>query len=136
MLRSYPTHSRRALAFVAAGASAVVATAACHVPGRGASAPDDVAIGVAFNPKRPGMDEIVRGATLAAESLTRNPAAHAAGLRFVVRQAPARLTSAVEVAQALRDDPAVLGIVGDAESGRTLDALPILEDVEHAGARA
>ena len=46
------------------------------------------------------------------------------------------MTSAVEIATVLRDDPTVVGIVGDAESGRTLDAIPVLEDLEHRGARA
>ncbi|MBV9880361.1 MAG: ABC transporter substrate-binding protein [Gemmatirosa sp.] len=124
-----------ALSLAAALAGTLATVAACHLPGR-SGAGGDVAIGVAFNPKRQGMDEIVRGATLAAETLSRDAAARAGGVRFVVRQAPQRLTSAVEVAQALRDDPSVVGIVGDAESGRTLDALPIVEDVEHGGARA
>jgi branched-chain amino acid transport system substrate-binding protein len=46
------------------------------------------------------------------------------------------MTSAVEIATALRDDPNVVAIVGDAESGRTLDAIPVYEDVEHGGAHA
>ena len=63
---------------------------------------------------------------LAAEALTRDSAARAAGLRFVARAPLREVTSAVEIAQLLRDDPAVVGIVGDAESGRTLDAIPVL----------
>jgi branched-chain amino acid transport system substrate-binding protein len=42
----------------------------------------------------------------------------------------------VEAAGLLRDDPAVVGIVGDAESGRTLDALPVIEDAAGKGENA
>ncbi len=137
MYRARPSSARMPRSFPARLATRLplaLLLAACHAPGRSSSG--DIAIGVAFNPQRAGMQEIVRGATLAAETLSRDEAARAAGVRLVVRQAPSQLTSAVEVAQALRDDPTVVGIVGEAESGRTLDALPVFEDVEHGGAHA
>jgi branched-chain amino acid transport system substrate-binding protein len=130
-VRAWP---RRCAAAVA-GAAAL--TFACQRPDDAARPPrGEVAIGMAFNPARPGMDEIVRGVTLATEALARDSAARASGLHFVPRRAPRALASAVEIATALRDDPTVVGIVGDAESGRTLDAIPVLEDLEHAGANA
>jgi branched-chain amino acid transport system substrate-binding protein len=111
--------------------------AACRFPGHsGAGGTGDAVIGLAFNPQRQGMDEITRGAAVAVDMLSRDSAARSAGLRFVTRQPPHDVTSAVQVAQLLRDDAAVVGIVGDAESGRTLDAIPVLEDLDHAGAHA
>jgi branched-chain amino acid transport system substrate-binding protein len=55
---------------------------------------------------------------------------------FAARRAPRELTSAVQIAAALRDDPAVVGVVGHPESGSTLEALPIYEDLEGGGRRA
>ena len=97
---------------------------------------DEVVIGVALNPERPGMAAIEQGVSLATQTLAADPAARAAHVRFVIRGTPHGITSAVAAAQRLRDDPAVIGIVGDAESGRTLDALPIIADAAHDGARA
>lgn len=95
-----------------------------------------VVIGVALNPERPGMDAVERGVDLAARALNAEPAARARRVHFAVRRTPRGVTSAVAAAERFRDDPAVIGIVGDAESGRTLDALPVIEDAERGGARA
>jgi branched-chain amino acid transport system substrate-binding protein len=99
-------------------------------------AADTVAIGVALNPERPGMEAIHHGVDLAVAALNADTAVRARGIVFAVRRTPRGLTSAVRAAERLRDDPRVAGIVGDAESGRTLDALPVYEDVDGAGARA
>lgn len=100
------------------------------------SATDEVVIGIALNPERPGMAAIEHGVALAIQTLAADPATRAAHVRFAIRGTPHGITGAVAAAQRLRDDPAVIGIVGDAESGRTLDALPVIEDAAHAGARA
>lgn len=100
-----------------------------------APATDEVAIGVLV-PNRPGMAAVAQGAQLALDVLRTDPHARAAGVRFSLRVTPPSVASAVAAAERLRDDPAVLGIVGDAESGRTLDALPIVEDAAGGGARA
>ncbi len=97
---------------------------------------DEVVIGIALNPDRSGMSAIERGVALATQTLAADPAARAAHIRFAIRGTPHGITGAVAAAQRLRDDPAVIGIVGDAESGRTLDALPVIEDAAHDGARA
>ena len=122
-------------ATVASWAQACARADAAGPAGRG-PAGREVAIGVALNPDRPGMAAVERGVALAAAALNAEPAARARGVRFVVRHTPRGVTGAVAAAERLRDDPTVIGIVGDAESGRTLDALPVIEDAEHGGARA
>jgi branched-chain amino acid transport system substrate-binding protein len=135
MLRT-PISTRRTLLAALAAVSVLPTLVACRALARRGPEDGDVVIGVAFNPERAGMNEIARGAVLAAEALSRDSAARAAGLHFVTHLPPGRMTSAVQIAQHWRDDPTVVGIVGDAESGRTLDAIPVLEDLEHRGARA
>jgi len=93
---------------------------------------DTVAIGIALNPQRPGMQSIYNGADLAVEVLNAEGAARGAR-PFTARRTPDDLASAVEIATLLRDDPTVLGVVGHPESGSTLDALPIYSDAEHGG---
>jgi branched-chain amino acid transport system substrate-binding protein len=93
-----------------------------------------VAIGVALNPQRPGMATIIRGVELAIDQLNRERDRR--GIRFVLRRAPDSLTGAVQIATALRNDPAVIGVVGHPESGSTLDASAIYSDAEAGGRRA
>lgn len=133
-----PPHSARAItcfvnALILAGCAQACARAAA-APQR--TAAQDVAIGVALNPDRPGMIAVERGVALATQTLAAEPAVSARGIRFVVRGTPHGISGAVAAAERLRDDPAVIGIVGDAESGRTLDALPVIEDAANGGARA
>ena len=40
------------------------------------------------------------------------------------------------MAQQLRDDPSVIGVVGHPESGNTIEAVPVYADVEHGGRNA
>jgi ABC-type branched-subunit amino acid transport system substrate-binding protein len=118
---------------------AVAPDVACRRPA-GASAADarELVIGVTLNPQRAGMESIDRGVELAVATLNaeleRSPAPGRVA-RFALRRTPRHVTSAVQAAGLLRDDPAVVGIVGDAESGRTLDAISIIEDAA-ATARA
>ena len=137
MLRT-PTPARLTLlAATLAAPLALASLGACNaLTRRGADTGGDVVIGLAYNPQRAGMEEIARGAALAAELLSRDSVAQSAGIRFAVHEPPHAVTSAVEIALRLRDDRAVVGIVGDAESGRTLDELPVLEDLDHGGAHA
>lgn len=95
-----------------------------------------VAIGIALNPARPGMAAIEQGAALALDALNADARAQVRGVRFALRHTPIAVTGAVAAAERLRDDPAVIGVVGDAESGRTLDALSVFEDVAGDGRRA
>lgn len=94
----------------------------------------EYAIGVALNPQRPGMHTIYRGVELAVDQLNRERGGK--GARITMRKTPDSVTSAVDIATQLRDDPMVVGVVGHPESGSTLDAAAIYEDAEGLGARA
>ncbi len=90
-----------------------------------------VSIGVGAIPGRPGYESMVRGLQMAVDRL------NGAGKdRFYLRLPDRASTSAVQVAQALRDDPSVIGVVGHPESGNTLEALPVYSDAEHLGRNA
>lgn len=89
-----------------------------------------LAIGVGALPGSPGYENVVRGVELAVERLNQQ----AGSTRFRVRTPDKSATSAVRVAQQLRDDPSVIAVVGHPESGNTLEVLPIYADAEHAGA--
>jgi ABC-type branched-subunit amino acid transport system substrate-binding protein len=91
-----------------------------------------IGIGVGATPGKPGFDGVTRGIQLAVERLN----ADAGGsVRFSVTL-PTAATSAVQIAQQLRDDPGVIGVVGHPESGTTLEAIPVYADAEHGGANA
>lgn len=135
---SAPSRPRTAATVVGVTAlAAVAALTAC----RGADArpaardvgPDSIAIGVALNPQRPGMASIYQGVELAVAQLN---AQRGERPPFTMRRTPAQMTSAVQVAALLRDDPRVVGVVGHPESGTTQEALPLYEDAENGGRRA
>ncbi|GLC27111.1 ABC transporter substrate-binding protein [Roseisolibacter agri] len=144
--RAPRAHPRlRAAARTAAGAALVATALLLGVAGCRGAAPgpraagvpaDTIAIGIALNPERPGMEAIHNGVDLAVATLNADSAVRARGLVFTAVRTPRGLTSAVRAAELLRDHPKVAGIVGDAESGRTLDALPVYEDVDGDGERA
>ena len=94
----------------------------------------DWAIGVALNPKRPGMETIYNGVELAIDHLNRERGGK--GSPFVMRRTPENVASAVQIATILRNDPSVVGVVGHPESGSTLEAAPVYEDRENGGDRA
>jgi branched-chain amino acid transport system substrate-binding protein len=95
---------------------------------------DSVAIGVALNPSRPGMQSVYNGVLLAVDALN---AARAEGARpFSMRRTAATMTSAVQVAEELRGDRGVVAVVGHPESGASLESIPIFEDVINDGANA
>ena len=95
---------------------------------------DEWAIGVALNPKRPGMQTIYNGVELAVDHLNQERAGK--GSPFVMRRTPGNVSGAVQIATILREDPSVVGVVGHPESGSTLDAAAVYEDRENGGARA
>jgi branched-chain amino acid transport system substrate-binding protein len=100
--------------------------------GEAASARDGVvAIGVGAIPGRPGYEGLTRGVELAVERLNEQ-----SGTTFRTRLPGSKSTSAVQIAQQLRDDQNVLAVVGHPESGNTLEVLPIYEDAQHAGRNA
>ncbi|MBL0938717.1 MAG: ABC transporter substrate-binding protein [Gemmatimonadaceae bacterium] len=83
-------------------------------------------------PGSPGYEQVVRGVELAVARL--NEAGGAGGAQFTVRLPDSTATSAVRVAQQLRDDPSVIAVVGHPESGNTVEVIPIYADAEHDGA--
>lgn len=86
------------------------------------------AIGVGAIPGSPGYAQVVRGIELAVERL------NAAGdVRFEVRLPDKEASSAVRVAQQLRDDPQVIAVVGHPESGNTIEVMPIYADAANDG---
>jgi branched-chain amino acid transport system substrate-binding protein len=109
----------------------LLAGAGCR---KGTSSSDDVAIGVALNPQRPGMHTVYRGVELAIEQLNIERAGK--GKPIVMRRGPQNVTGAVQIAAIMRDDPSVVAVVGHPESGATLDATAVYEDLEHRGANA
>ena len=90
-----------------------------------------IALGVGAIPGRPGYDGVLRGLELA---VTRLNEAHA--VRFRLRLPDAASTSAVRVAEQLRNDANVIGVVGHPESGNTIEAIPVYADAEHDGNNA
>ncbi|GJG86644.1 branched-chain amino acid ABC transporter substrate-binding protein [Gemmatimonadetes bacterium T265] len=81
-----------------------------------------------------GEDPIARGVALAVRDLNAE-ARRAGGPAFVVRMPAAKVRTAVSTATDLRNDPAVVGVVGPTDSQSALDAAAVYGDVEHDGAR-
>ena len=92
------------------------------------------AIGVGATPGKPGYEGVNRGLHLAVERLNDDAAGQ---VKFVVRTPDASVAnSPVQIAQQLRDDPAVIAVVGHPESGTSLEAIPVYADAEHSNANA
>ncbi|MBC8085620.1 MAG: ABC transporter substrate-binding protein [Phycisphaerae bacterium] len=92
------------------------------------------AIGVGANPEKTNYQGVTRGLQLAIERLNDDSTARAT--RFSLRAPDAGASSAVQIAQQLRDDPSVIAVVGHPESGTSLEAIPVYADEEHANADA
>ena len=118
----------RALAAAVVGFPLAVA---CSRPPAAISGDGTIAIGVGAVPGRPGYDNVVRGIELAVERLNET-----GKQRFRVRAPDKGASSAIRVAQQLRDDASVIGVVGHPESGHSIETLPVYSDAEHAGANA
>src|SRR5215207_4518822 len=84
------------------------------------AAGDEIAIAVALNPQRPGMQSVYNGVQLAVTDLNRERAAKGARSRLVMLKGAADVTDPVKIAVTFRDDPRVVGVVGHPESGTTL----------------
>lgn len=124
---------KHAVRYLAASciALAALAVSACQRHVTPGSDSGEVAIGVGAIPGHPGYESILRGLDMAVERLN-----EAGTTRFRLRRPDRGSTSAVQVAQQLRDDPAVIGVVGHPESGNTIEAVPVYADVEHGGRNA
>ena len=117
---------RPALVVLAALASAMFA-AGCA---RGAESASEIGIGVALDPHRAGMQTIYNGVQLAVDQLN---AQHAGGLRVRMVKGAPDVSDPIRIADALRDNPNVVGVVGHPESGTTLDAIGEYADTKNEG---
>lgn len=120
--------ARRGVRLFAAGFALALAASACR-QGEAAS-PDQnaFAIGLGAMPGRPGYESMQRGLQMAVERLNET-----GKVRFRVRPPDKAATSPVLVAEQLRDDPGVIGVVGHPESGNAIETIPVYADAEHIG---
>lgn len=128
--RSRRPHIRPAVVFiVAAGASLVAGGTACgRRRATAAGGRDTLYVGVAAARTNTTYFE---GVELALARLNRQRPEGAPVL--AIRMPLEVQTSQVKVAEAFRDDPTVIGVVGHTGSAQTLDAAPIYGDREHDG---
>lgn len=113
------------------GVALLLAQVACQ-GGSPTAASAPLAIGVGAIPGSAYYEQVVQGVELAVARLNET----SGGLRFRVRLPDANATSAVRVAEQLRDDPSVIAVVGHPESGNSLETIPVYADAEHNGANA
>jgi branched-chain amino acid transport system substrate-binding protein len=96
----------------------------------------EIGIAVALNPQRAGMQTIYNGVQLAIEQLNAKPEGQLAGRKLVMVKGAPDVSDPVKIADALRDDPRVVGVVGHPESGTTLAAIDEYADTKNAGRNA
>ncbi len=96
---------------------------------------DDFGIGAAYNPREVGNAgiDLMYGAQIAVNFLN---AEHAGQATFRVISAPPDLEDPITIANHLRDDPNVIGVVGPRTSGEAYAAVGVYSDQEHAGRNA
>jgi branched-chain amino acid transport system substrate-binding protein len=115
----------RAVSFVIA---ALLAGCTRHAAGG-----NEIGIAVALNPHRAGMQSIYNGVQLAVNELNRQHAARLGGARLVMVKGAPDVTDAVRIADAFREDPRVVGVVGHPESGTTMTAIGEYADASNDG---
>ena len=113
------------LALVAAGA-----LTSCS--GRAATT-GEIGIAVALDPHRQGMQTVYNGVQLAVQQLNAQRSAGAA--LKMIKGAP-DVSDPIRIADAFRDNPEVVGVVGHPESGTTLDAIGEYADTKNGGRNA
>lgn len=109
----------------------VIAGMACRSDDGSGPLKGQIAIGVGAIPGRPGYESIVRGLEMAVERLNESGTT-----KFRLRAPNKGITSAVQVAEQLRDDASVIGVVGHPESGNSIETVPVYADAQHAGKNA
>ena len=87
-------------------------------------------IGVALDPKRAGMQTIYNGVQLAVDQLN---AQRNGGVPFRVVKGAPNESDPIRIADTLRSNPSVVGVVGHPESGTTLDAIGEYADTKNGG---
>ncbi|MBU6367611.1 MAG: ABC transporter substrate-binding protein [Gemmatimonadetes bacterium] len=118
---------RRALFLIPLAAACARLPDAPGTPAAGAS----VILAVGVLPTHPRYERIVAGARVAVDRLNAER-----GLRIQLRLPPRGIGSDVALAEALRDDPAVLGVVGAPDDAAAVATLGTYADTAQGGARA
>ncbi|MEO7454613.1 MAG: ABC transporter substrate-binding protein [Gemmatimonadaceae bacterium] len=115
---------------LAATFALLVSTVGLASCSRGASGGSVIGIGVALDPKRAGMQTIYNGVQLAVEQLN---AQRNGGPPFQVIKGSPDISDPIRIADTLRSNPSVVGVVGHPESGTTLDAIGEYADTKNGG---
>ena len=92
-----------------------------------------IGIAVALDPHRQGMQSIYNGVQLAVEHLNAGGGG-AVPVRMI--KGAQDVSDPIRIADAFRDDPMVVGVVGHPESGTTLDAIGEYADTKNGGRNA
>lgn len=98
-----------------------------------AGAGSDFGIGVALDPKRAGMQTIYNGVQLAVNQLNGQRGNRPA---FRMIRGDPNVSDPIRIADSLRENPHVIGVVGHPESGTTLDAIEEYADTKNGGRNA
>jgi branched-chain amino acid transport system substrate-binding protein len=119
----------------AAGLRALLLASALAVAGctRRTGAGNEIGIAVALNPQRAGMQSIYNGVQLAVNELNAQQNGKLGPARLVMVKGAADVTDPVRIADAFRQDPRVVGVVGHPESGTTLAAIDEYADAKNDG---
>ncbi len=94
---------------------------------------NEIGIAVALNPQRTGMQSMYNGTQLAVNELNKQYGGRLGSARFVMVKGPADVTDPIAIADTLRQDSRVVGVVGHPESGTTLAAIDQYADAENGG---
>ena len=102
--------------------------------GRREAASNEIAIAVALNPQRAGMQSIYNGVQLAVNELNGQSRGKLGSARLIMLKGAADVSDPVRIADVFRQDARVVGVVGHPESGTTLAAIDQYADAANDGA--
>lgn len=127
-----PTRRPRAAVHRAFLCAASLFAVACSK--KGAAAGNEIGIAVALNPQRAGMQSIYNGVQLAVNELNKQYGEKLGSAKLVMLKGAPDVSDPVRIADAFREDPRVVGVVGHPESGTTLNAINEYADTKNDGA--
>ena len=119
--------------FVAGGLALFATSASLASCSPRAAAGKEIGIAVALDPHRQGMQSIYNGVQLAVDQL--NGQRNGGAPLKMIKGAP-DVSDPIRIADAFRDNPNVVGVVGHPESGTTLDAIGEYADTKNGGRNA
>lgn len=93
----------------------------------------EIGIAVALNPQRAGMQSIYNGVQLAVDQLNARYGDKLGGAKLTMVRGAADVSDPVRIADAFRENPIVVGVVGHPESGTTLAAIDEYADTKNGG---